>query len=352
MSGACRAVAKTASSLSPPHWQDVAVPLPGLRLHDGGLLDDAVLRLRLFGCEATAEDKPVVAVLGGISADRRVTDIGDGRLGWWSRQVGPGRAIDTRRFRVLGIDLLPGTEEGRIRTLTPADQARALVQGLDHLGIARLHGLVGASYGGMVGLSFAAAHGHRLERLAVISAAHRPSAWATAQRGIQRRLLQLGLETGRVDEAVSLARQLAMTGYRTAEELQARFGEEATPHAAGQPYAVCDYLTARGRAYVPLMPPERWISLSDALDRHRVTPEDIRVPVHVLGFTADLLVPPADLQDLAARLPVLAGLRLEASPYGHDGFLKEDTVVATFLDQALLDRAPLPLPCCRSELAA
>ena len=51
-----------------------------------------------------------------------------------------------------------------------------------------------------------------------------------------------------IDQAVGLARELAMTTYRTQEEFGDRFDSEAPSHA-GQAYPVCDYLTARGRAY-------------------------------------------------------------------------------------------------------
>ena len=98
---------------------------------------------------------PVVVVLGGISAAHAPTR----RPGWWEGVVGPARAIDTTRFRVLGVDWLDG---GRARRRAPArasspptTQADALVAALDAVGIARVHAVVGASYGGMVALAFA-----------------------------------------------------------------------------------------------------------------------------------------------------------------------------------------------------
>lgn len=320
------------------------MPLPGFCLDDGLSLTDADLCVRRFGPEGA----PVIAVLGGISSDRRVADVGDGRAAWWPRIVRPGGPVDLDRYRVLGLDLLPGPGEATVRTLTPADQARALAAALDHLGIPQLEALIGASYGGMVGLAFASLFPERLKQLIAISAPHRPATHATALRGIQRRILAFGIETGRPAEAVALARELAMTTYRTPEELDLRFGQDATPEAAGQPYAVCDYLKARGRAYVPRMTAERWISLSDSLDRHRVEPEAVTVPTTFLGFTSDQLVPISDLNALAERLPNLRACVRAPSLYGHDGFLKEEAVVADLIASALAD----PLSCCLSELAA
>jgi homoserine O-acetyltransferase len=319
------------------------VPLPGLTLSDGKPLIDAALRLRRFGPDGA----PTIAVLGGISSDRRVADVGDGRSAWWSRIVRAGGPVDLDRYQVLGLDLLPGSGETAVRTLTPADQARALAVALDHLGVPQLEALIGASYGGMVGLAFAAAFPERLKQLIAISAPHRPAPRATALRGIQRRILALGIETGRPGEAVALARELAMTTYRTAGELELRFGRDTAPEAAGGPYAVCNYLKARGRAYVPRMTAERWISLSDSLDRHRVEAETIPVPTTLLGFTSDQLVPISDLDALAESLPSLRAYVRAPSLYGHDGFLKEEAVVADLIAPALAE----PL-CCLSELAA
>jgi len=44
-----------------------------------------------------------------------------------------------------------------------------------------------------------------------------------AWRGIQRRAVRLGIEAGRPKEGMKIARELAMTTYRTAEEFADRF---------------------------------------------------------------------------------------------------------------------------------
>ncbi|QQQ19159.1 homoserine O-succinyltransferase [Brevundimonas vitis] len=315
--------------------RDLAVVIPDdFRLVSGERLAAVHIRARLIGPAAG----PLVVVGGGISAGRcpDVTDAGS--PGWWAWAVGAAAVVDTSRLRVLALDWLPGGDQDEIVTVTPTDQARLLALVLDALDAPVVDAFVGASYGGCVGMAFAQAYPERIERLVVISAAHRAHPAATAWRGVQRRILSLGLASGRADEAVALARELAMTTYRTAEEFDLRFGSGEAPVQAGGDYAVCDYLTDRGRAYVGATSPQRWITLSDSLDRHRVVPEQIHCALTLVGFTTDRLVPIEDIRALAQRVPSLERLVEATSIFGHDAFLKEREVVCDVLETAL---APL-----------
>lgn len=76
-----------------------------------------------------------------------------------------------RRYRCLLHDFRGQLLSGKPRTpWTLEDHARDLRALLDHLGVARCH-LVGTSYGGEVGMVFAAQHPERVASLAVIAGA-------------------------------------------------------------------------------------------------------------------------------------------------------------------------------------
>ena len=291
--------------------RDVRVTLPdGFRLASGQRIATSEVVGRLHG----PDQGPLVVVTGGISSDRHAAR-------WWPWAVRAGGPIDLNRVRVLAFDLAPGVGEPAV-TVTTTDQARLLAGLLDGLAEPRIDVFIGASYGGCVGLAFAATFPKRIGELAVISAAHRTHPAATAARGVQRRLLAFARNCGREAEGIALARELAMTGYRTAEEFALRFAS-TPPAEAGGAYPVCDYLIARGVAYGTVTDAARWIALSDSLDRHAVAPEAIRCPLTVIGFTTDRLVPIEDSRDLAARAPDLRRLIEAPSIFGHDAFLKE-----------------------------
>jgi homoserine O-acetyltransferase len=159
-------------------------------LASGEALSKPYLRLRIHGDSA----KPAIVVAGGISAGRVVADSA-GEKGWWRDFVAPGRAIDLNDYCVVGFDFLPNAEE-TARTISTADQARALGHALTAYGIERLFAFVGSSYGGMVALAFAAGFPRRVENLIVISAAEKPHPFGTAMRGVQRRIVEFGAANG------------------------------------------------------------------------------------------------------------------------------------------------------------
>lgn len=303
------------------------LPLPApFRLHHGGELADARLAWRLAG----AAGAPVVVAMGGISAHRRVFDAADVRAGWWHEVVGPGRALDTTRCRVLGIDFLGGSGESTrpARGVEPPsissfDQAAALAALLDHLQFASVATIVGASYGGMVALAFGQRFPGRVRRLIVISAADRTHPMATAWRCVQRATVRFARQKGDAAGGLVLARALAMATYRSAEEFAARFGGEPARGADGRfVFPVEQYLFARGIDYAAKYQPEAFMCLSESIDLHRVDAAAIPVPTSVVAVREDHLVPIEDMRALVARLP---GARLHeiSSPHGHDAFLKE-----------------------------
>ena len=336
----CRAkpARRPSELLSRDGAHDVFVPIPeDFELDFGGKLTQKQVVGRLHG-KANA---PLVVVAGGISADRYVHRTETKGLGWWSGAVGVRAPIDLTRYRVLAFDFAPEfgpgvSEPKEPLTITTQDQARLLALLLDHLGVEKVDAFIGCSYGGMIALAFGELFPDWADQLVVVSAAHRPHPLATAWRGIQRRILQLGLETGKIDDAIGLARELAMTTYRTPEEFNARFDNEAPSHA-GQAYPVCDYLTARGKAYRDRTTPARWLTLSDSIDRHRIEPEAITAPVTLIGFNSDRLCPIEDMEELANRLPNLFRFVKADSIYGHDAFLKEDKFVGDILTSVLKD---------------
>jgi homoserine O-acetyltransferase len=279
--------------------------------------------------------KTPVVVLGGISADCFPAIRPDGAAGWWPGLVGEDKAIHVQDHYVIGIDFA-ADDSGNIAPST-GDQARVLSSALDQIGVERPSIFVGASYGGMVALALAAAEPHRVDRLVLVCAADEPHPASTAARELQRRVVSLGLLAGRGDEALGIARGMAMLTYRTAGEFEQRFSggiADPSPLSCSKPG---EYLRARGQAFCSVMSPGRFLSLSASIDRHHVDPRSIHLPCLLIGATSDQLVLPGQLRALAAELDACE-LHLIESLYGHDMFLKEAELVGKIVGRFLADR--------------
>ncbi len=291
-------------------------------LHHGGTLESPRIAWRLSGPRAA----PVVLAIGGISGYRRVSAEDQG---WWAPVVGDGRALDTRRFRVLGIDYLGGSGDssaplpgGSFPTLSAFDQAEAIAALLAELGLGRLHAVVGASYGGQVALALGARHAALAARLLVVSAADRTHPMASAWRSVEREVVRFGIRQGDPAGGLKLARALAMCTYRSPREFATRFSGEPTLAEGRLQLPIESYLFARGDAYVARYRPESFVCLSESIDLFRVDAGAVQLPVTAIAVPEDQLVPYDDMQAFIRRLPHGRLVTLE-SIYGHDAFLKE-----------------------------
>ena len=297
-------------------------PLPGLRG-----LDAPDVLTEIVGTRGA----PVIAVLGGISASKHVTSSPlDASLGWWEDVVGPGRAIDTRKFQVLGIDYVTTGRGGA--PVTTIDQAEALATALDRAGVHSLHAVVGASYGGMVALAFGARYARRTKRLVVISAAHESDPIATALRHLQRRVVALGNAVGRERDGLAIARGIAMTSYLTPRHFEERLEGCDREDSRVVEDRIGSYLKANGEEFAEQWTSERYNALSLSLDLHKIRPEDVTVPTTVIAITSDRLVGVAQSRELANRLGGPSQLIELDSSLGHDAFLG-DARIGRFINE-------------------
>jgi len=274
---------------------------------------------------------PVVVVLGGISASSHVTASAANPLpGWWNDFVGPGRTIDTDSFRVASIDYR-GPSNGS-RAFSAYDQASALGRALDAEGIERVHAVVGASYGGTVALAFGVLEPDRADRLIVYGACHESTPITAARRILQRKVVELGLRTGCAEEALVIARGLAVTTYSTAEAFAELFD-------ATDPRERCDgideFLVNEGERFAEHVTPERFLELSRSLDTDSIDARRIRTPTTLIGVAEDALVPVSQLRELGRLIGPACTLEIVSSRHGHDAFLNDPAVIAPIVTRAL-----------------
>jgi homoserine O-acetyltransferase len=272
---------------------------------------------------------PLLLIAGGISAGRHVIASDEfPEAGWWQAQKAA-----LADYRVMAIDWV-GADGAIDLPIDPADQADAIAWLLDELGEAKPVAFIGASYGAMVGMHFAARHPDRIGALLAISAADRSHPYASSCRALQRKAIALGETQGDPTSGVALARAMAILTYRTPQEFAERF--EAAPTIIDDRLRVPaeDYLDFQGARHRERMCAVAYRRLSESIDLHRIDAADIRVPLTLVSVDQDALVPAADIEALARAVP-RATCHLIRSRYGHDAFLKEEAQVAAIITEFL-----------------
>lgn len=294
--------------------------------------------------------------------------------GWWDPLIGPGRAIDTRRWFVLSSNVLGGCQGttgpsslapdgkaygSRWPRITIRDQVAVEVALADALGIEHFTAVMGGSMGGMRTLEWIVQHPDRVGTALVMATGAAATADQIATQNVQIDVIKADpawqggdyYDTGRAPmTGMQIARRIAHLTYRTERELAARFGRD---HQLGEDalgdgrFAVQSYLEHQSDKLSGRFDPGTYVSLSDAMSLHDVyrgrglgVLRGVEVPTRVVGVPSDRLYPLYLQQQIADEIGV--DLDVVDSPFGHDGFLLEDEAIGAVVADLL---APTATPC-------
>ena len=130
-----------------------------------------------------------------------------------------------------------------------------------------------------------------------------------------------------------------MTTYSTPVELASRVRDDDPARRESE---IDRFLTLAGVRFAERCAPERFLSLSRSLDLHCVDPRSITSDTTLIGVLEDALVPPSQLRDLARDIGGLCELELVSSPYGHDAFLEDQSLIAPSVKRALTQPIGVP----------
>lgn len=350
--------------------------LGALDLEAGGHLPQVRIAYETWGTLSPTGDNAVL-VLHALTGDSHVTGpAGPGHLtaGWWDSLVGPGRPIDTDRWFVVAPNVLGGCQGstgpastapdgrpwgGRFPFVTVRDQVRAEIALADALGVQSWALVVGASMGGMRVLEWGVMAPERVRGIAPIATTAQTTgdqiAWAHAQLAAIRG--DAAWRGGDYYDAgdgegphlgLGVARQIAHTTYRSALELDVRFGRSAQhpeePLGGGGRYAVQSYLDHHAGKLARRFDANSYLVLTESILSHDVGRGRGGVEAALAGVSAralvvavdtDRLYLPSQSEQMAAALPGADGVHLVRSDFGHDGFLIEEEQVGGLVREFL-----------------
>ena len=338
------------SSSDPQTGKIVSRWLGRFVLESGAILPDLVAAYRHDGVPI-GDGRQILVV-------HALTGSADAAGDWWAPLIGPGQVLDTDKFGIICVNLLgsrygtsgpisrnavTGKPYGRaFPRVTVRDQARAQWRLLDALGIGKLALAVGGSLGGMVALEVALERPGEISRVVPIAAPSRIGQLAVGWDNIQLELIdRLGMD------GLELARQLAITTYRSEIDFEQRFAGRV--EADGTP-SIVSYLHHQGRKLLERFDEDTYRTLVWAMDTHDIG-RDRDGAVAALrrlaaygtrltgvGIEGDILYGTNQVRDLveaATTSGMDAAYREIHSSKGHDAFLVEWDQLTTILTEAL-----------------
>jgi homoserine O-acetyltransferase len=336
-----------------------------LELELGASIGPVTVRVEGFGLPRPHR---ACLVAHALTGDAHVASHGPGdRPGWWDTFIGPGRAIDTEQWWVLGMNVIGGaagstgpsslSPDGQpygsaFPVVTVKDMVRVQAAALDALGVDRLALVIGGSVGGMQALEWAALFPDRVGLAAAVGATASLGAQSIGLNQAQRAAVALGVKHHDPEGGLKVARMIAMLSYRSSRHLATRFGRDwqsgarpaAPPEAAR--FQVESYLEYQGTKLAGRFEAETYLRMSRAMDLYdlyagRDSPDaGIRSSVRLAGITHDWLFPPEDVRWLHQRLQE-AGVDSRyteiPSEVGHDAFLIDSPPMQAWVRRVMAD---------------
>ncbi len=365
------AVADRGDGVTARRYADIG----SLATESGASLESVTMAYETWG-RLNAERDNAVLVLHALTGDSHVvgpTGPHQPTPGWWDGLIGPGAPLDSDRLFVLAANVLGGCRGttgpsstapdgrpygSRFPRITVRDQVAAEVALADHLGIAEFAAVLGGSMGGMRAVEWAIMQPHRVRRCIAIGTCASFSgdqiAWSVPQLAAIRADPNFhggDYYGGPAPLAgMAVARQIAHTTYRSALELDVRFGrdrQDGEDPLAGGRFAVQSYLEHHGRKLGRRFDPNSYLVLTDAMNSHDIGRGRGGVDAALQRISAELTVAVVDSDRLflpaqgavLATAPAARDLITIHSDYGHDGFLIEGEAIARVVRDAA-DRPP------------
>lgn len=346
----------------------------------GYTFDEVTVAYETWG-QLNAAGTNAVYICHALTGDSHVTGPpgpGHKTAGWWDSLVGPGRAIDTNQWFVVCANVLGGcqgttgpsslADDGRpygsrFPTVTVADMVAVEYALTDALGIDSWALMLGPSLGGMRVLEWMVAHPERVRSGLVLGTTAEVSGDQIGTHEAQLSAIRSDPKFRGGDyydaadgdgphAGMGVARRIAHLTYRSAEELDLRFGRAAQAgedpyafqdHRMGGRFQVASYLDHHADKLARRFDANTYIALTDAmslfdLGRGRGGADaalaSITAPLSVVGIDSDRLFPLHHQQRIVDVTPGADELHVVTSLHGHDGFLVEDDQVAKFVADA------------------
>ena len=356
-----------------------------LTLRSGAVLPSYELTVETYGT-LNVDKSNAVLICHALNASHHVAGVhvdANGQPiprseGWWHNMIGPGRAVDTDRWFVIGVNNLgscfgstgpthvnPATGQpwgADFPVVTVEDWVDAQARLLDVMGIETLAAVMGGSLGGMQTLSWTLQYPERVRHAVVVASAPNLTAENIAFNEVARRAIVTDpdfhgghyLRHGTLPRrGLRIARMIGHITYLSDDVMNAKFGRSLRPADDADPAAVAElayrystqdvefqiesYLRYQGDKFSEYFDANTYLLITRALDYFdpasafdgdlSAALARARAKFLLVSFSTDWRFSPARSREIVKALldngRDVSYAEIDA-PHGHDAFLLDD----------------------------
>lgn len=361
-----------------------------LQLQSGASLRDYMLMYETYGT-LNADKSNAVLVCHALNASHHVAGYyadNPKNVGWWDNMVGPGKALDTDKFFVIGVNNLgscfgstgpmhinpeTGKQYGAaFPVVTVEDWVAAQARLADQLGIQQFAAVMGGSLGGMQALAWSIMYPERLRHCLVIASTPKLSAQNIAFNDVARQAILSDPDYHGGDfyehsvvpkNGLKVARMIGHITYLSDDVMNAKFGRILRSAVEGEvagldyrystqdvEFQIESYLRYQGDKFSEYFDANTYLLITRALDyfdparnhggKLSTALAQATAKFLLVSFKTDWRFSPARSRELVKALldnrRNVSYAEIDA-PHGHDAFLLDDVrymgVVRSYFDR-------------------
>jgi len=336
-----------------------------LKLDCGNVINNYPLSYETYGNLNEKRDNAILT-FHALTGDQFVSGTNPitNKSGWWSYAVGPGKAIDTKKFFVIcanviggcmgsyGPDSIDPTTSKTLGTNFPVitinDMVNAQYNLLEFFKIDQLFCITGGSMGGMQVLQFVANYPDKAKTAIPIActASHSAQNIALNELGRQAIMADQNWNKGNYfntnsspDKGLAVARMAAHITYLSKKGLQEKFGRKLQERddlkfSFDADFQIESYLRHQGSVFVDRFDANSYLYITRAMDYFDLIKQyngnlfnafkDSKAKFFIISFTSDWLYPTLENKEIVIALNASGadvGFIEITSDKGHDSFL-------------------------------
>lgn len=311
-------------------------------LENGQSLPELTIAYHTYG--TLQADSKVVWICHALTANSEVAD-------WWKGVVGQGCVINPDKYFIVCANILgscygttgplsvnPATGQPyyhQFPLITIRDMVQAHILLRRHLGINRIHLLMGGSMGGYQVMEWNVLEKEVVERLFLLATSPTESAWGIAIHATQRLAIEADStwqegspQAGQ--KGLKAARAIGMLTYRNYGIMVQKQTDTDTEKL--DDYRAASYINYQGDKLVKRFNAYSYWFLTKAMDTHHLGRgrggdveqilQQLQQKTLLIGISSDILCPLEEQRHMKAHLPNATLVEID-SAYGHDGFMVE-----------------------------